>query len=289
MKRLFRLALMTGAVQIVNPAGFSGHGGDGGPTPWIASQVIGAGQARAEAMPRPGPKDSRIQYIPYQRDQVVSLDLSFGTSTMIVFEDDEKIETLAAGDALGFKIEPNKRGNVLFVKPSERGASANLNVLTNKRQYVFFLRSDFRHPRNQIFAVRFTYPDTVMTQADLAEARKRAAEPNLRNLDVANVNSDYAYKGSPANKPSVVFDDGVKTFFRFDGNVPAIFIVDPRRNESLVNFRREGPYIVVDRVNYQWTLRNGEDATCVFNQRLRNVVEPTGLEPYAPRKTGAKG
>jgi type IV secretion system protein VirB9 len=250
--------------------------------------ALSTGQALAEAVPRPGPKDSRIQYIPYQRDQVVSLDLSFGTSTMIVFEDDEKIETLAAGDAMGFKIEPNKRGNVLFVKPSERDASANLNVLTSKRHYVFFLRSGFRHPRQQIFAVRFSYPDTFMTQADLEEARKRVTEPNLRNLDVANANSDYAYKGSPANKPSVVFDDGVKTFFRFDGNVPAIFIVDPQRNESLVNCRREGPYIVVDRVNYQWTLRNGEEATCVFNQRLLNVSEPTGLEPFAPRKVGAK-
>jgi type IV secretion system protein VirB9 len=242
--------------------------------------------ALADTLPRPGPKDSRIRYVAYNRDQVVVIDVTFGASTMIVFEEDEKIETLGAGDALGFKIEPNKRGNVLFVKPAEKDALANLNVLTTKRQYVFVLRSAFRNIRAQVFAVRFTYPDTAMTQQDLEEARRRVSEPNLRNLNVANANTDYAYKGSSANKPSVIFDDGTKTYLRFEGNVPAIYIVDRQRNESLVNFRREGPYLVVDRVNFQWTLRNGEEVTCVFNQRLTNVVEPTGVEPFAPQRVG---
>jgi type IV secretion system protein VirB9 len=240
----------------------------------------------ADTLPRPGPKDSRIRYVAYSRDQVVVIDVTFGASTMIVFEEDEKIETLGAGDSLGFKIEPNKRGNVLFVKPAEKDALANLNVLTTKRQYVFVLRSGFRNIRAQVFAVRFTYPDTAMTQQDLEEARRRVSEPNLRNLNVANANTDYAYKGSSANKPSVIFDDGTKTFFRFEGQVPAIYIVDRQRNESLVNFRREGPYLVIDRVNFQWTLRNGDEVTCVFNQRLTNVIEPTGVEPFAPQRVG---
>lgn len=248
--------------------------------------LLSIGPVLADTLPRPGPKDSRIRYVAYNRDQVVVIDVTFGTSTMIVFEEDEKIETLGAGDALGFKIEPNKRGNVLFVKPAEKDALANLNVLTTKRQYVFVLRSGFRNIRAQVFAVRFTYPDTAMTQQDLEEARRRVAEPNLRNLNVANANTDYAYKGASANKPSVIFDDGTKTFFRFDGSVPAIYIVDRQRNESLVNFRREGPYLVVDRVNFQWTLRNGNDVTCVFNQRLTNVIEPTGVEPFAPQRVG---
>lgn len=248
--------------------------------------LLSIGPVLTDTLPRPGPRDSRIRYVAYNRDQVVVIDVTFGASTMIVFEEDEKIETLGAGDALGFKIEPNKRGNVLFVKPAEKDALANLNVLTTKRQYVFVLRSAFRPIRAQVFAVRFTYPDTAMTQQDLDEARRRVSEPNLRNLNVANANTDYAYKGSSANKPSVIFDDGTKTFFRFDSLVPAIYVVDRQRNESLVNFRREGPYLVVDRVNFQWTLRNGDEVTCVFNQRLTNVIEPTGVEPFAPQRVG---
>ena len=39
-------------------------------------------------------------------------------------------------------------------------------------------------------------------------------------------------------------------------------------------------------MNYQWTLRNGEDAICIFNMRLNNLNEPTGLEPHAPQRIG---
>ena len=68
----------------------------------------------------------------------------------------------------------------------------------------------------------------------------------------------------------------VKTWFRFEGETPAIYIVDADRNESLVNFRTEGPYVVVDRVSRQWTLRNGQNSTCIFNRRVTNCMNRTG-------------
>ena len=34
------------------------------------------------------------------------------------------------------------------------------------------------------------------------------------------------------------------------------------------------------RARSQWTLRNGQEVTCVFNRRLNNLHEPNGLEPY---------
>ena len=246
-----------------------------------------AGPLAAETAPRSGPLDSRIRYVVYNKDDVVDIDASYGASTMIVFDDDERIETLGAGDALAWKVEPNHKGNVLFVKPVEKNASANLNVLTNKRSYVFLLRGDFRPVEKQVFKIVFRYPDEEADKSLMAEAQKRAAEaPNQKAFKAENANTAYGYKGSSVNKPLAVFDDGVKTWFRFDGDVPGIFIVDPDRNESLINSRREGAYIVVDKVNYQWTLRNGDEATCVFNLRLNNVNEPTGLEPYAPQRIG---
>lgn len=246
-----------------------------------------ASTAGAEKAPSFGPRDKRIRYILYDPDQVFRIDASYGTSTMIVFADNEKIETIGAGDALAWKIEPNKKGNILFVKPVDKKANANLNVITNRHQYVFMLTADFRPVSRQIFKVVFRYPDETGADAALLdEARERAANPNLANLDVANTNSNYGYKGSALAKPLVVFDDGMKTFFRFQGEIPAIFIVDRNRNESLVNLRREGDYMVVDKVNYQWTIRNGNEQACLFNLRLNNVDEPTGLDPFAPTTVG---
>ncbi len=242
--------------------------------------------AVAEAVPRPGRVDSRVRDIAYNRDNVTAIDASYGTSTMIELQPGEKIETLALGDSIAWKVEPNRKGDIIFVKPIEKNAQSNLNVVTSKRVYAFILRSNTHPPQSQIYAVRFRFPDDEASEKLLGEARQRAAFPNLKSLNIANANSDYGYKGASANKPLTIFDDGTKTWFRFEGETPSIYIVDADRNESLVNFRTEGPYVVVDKVSAQWTLRNGEDATCIFNRRQSNVREPTGLEPYAPQRVG---
>lgn len=245
-------------------------------------------QANAEEAPRSGPEDSRIRFVTYDQNQVFRIDASYGASTMIVFADDEKIETIGAGDAAAWKIEPNKKGNILFVKPVDKNANANLNVITSKHQYVFLLTSAFRPTPQQVYKIVFRYPDDMgAASADLKKARELAANPNLANLDVANVNSSYGYKGASLLKPVVVFDDGKKTFFRFQGDVPAIYAVDPDRHESVVNVHRESEYIIVDRVNPQWTLRNGLQQTCIFNLRTGNVVVDTGLDPFALKRVPA--
>lgn len=247
---------------------------------------LSAGPAFAEAIPRPGRVDSRVRDVVYNKDNVTAIDATFGTSTMIELQSDEKIETLALGDSTAWKVEPNHKGDIIFVKPIEKAALSNLNVVTDKRIYSFLLRSNIRPPALQIFVVRFRYPEDEANAQLLAAAKERAANPNLKSLNIANANSDYGYKGSSVNKPVAVFDDGTKTWFRFEGETPAIYIVDADRNESLVNFRTEGPYVVVDKVSPQWTLRNGSESTCIFNRRLTNVHEPNGLEPYAPQRVG---
>ncbi len=250
--------------------------------------VVLTSDASAEIAPRPGKADSRIREVAYNPDQVVAINASYGASTMIVLSDDEKVETLALGDSVAWKVEPNHKGNIVFIKPVEKDAVSNLNIVTTKRIYSFLLRSNFEPIAKQIFKVRFRYPEDETDSSLLTAAKERAKFPNQGQFNVANANSDYAYKGSSVNRPAVVFDDGTKTFFRFadDAEIPAIFAVDAERNESLANFRREGAYVVIDKVNFQWTLRNGKESTCVFNLRRDKLNEPTGLEPYTPQRVG---
>ena len=245
--------------------------------------------ASCEEAPRSGRYDVRVRELPYRPDEVVSVNGSYGVSTAIVLGDDEKIETLALGDSVAWKVEPNKRGNIIFVKPVEKDAFSNLNVVTSKRFYSFILRSGFRAPAQQVFKIRFRFPDDQVDGKLISLAKERAAYPNTKNFKVANANNDYAYKGSSLSKPIAVFDDGVKTWFRFapDQETPAMFAVDRDRQESVVNFRKEGPYLVVDKVNFQWTLRNGQEVTCVFNRRLNNLHEPNGFEPYALQRAAS--
>jgi type IV secretion system protein VirB9 len=148
----------------------------------------------------------------------------------------------------------------------------NMNVVTSKRVYTFMLHGDPPgNTRRAVIKLRFTYPEDIADARLLPKAEEMAAGPNLKTAisNQANLNYQYGYKGNADNKPIAVFDDGVKTFFQFGKgkDSPAIFAVKSDNSETLINYRREGDYVVVDKVGRQWTLRNGSVTTCVFNQK----------------------
>src|SRR5579859_6141343 len=80
----------------------------------------------AEAIPHAGRVDPRVRDVVYNKDNVTAIDASYGTSTMIELQQNEKIETLALGDSIAWKVEPNRKGDIIFVKPVEKNAQSNL-------------------------------------------------------------------------------------------------------------------------------------------------------------------
>ncbi|MDJ0450941.1 TrbG/VirB9 family P-type conjugative transfer protein [Methylocystis sp. JR02] len=100
----------------------------------VASSVM------AERAPRPVPADYRIRTVPFEKDNVVMLYGTMGVSTMIVFGEDERIATVAMGDTLAWQAVPDQSKRFLFLKPLDRDAATNMNVVTNKRIYNFVLK-----------------------------------------------------------------------------------------------------------------------------------------------------
>jgi len=250
----------------------------------LVAAVIASWPARAETTPVPGLADPRIRTVTYNANNVVAIDASYGISTMIVLGDAEHIETIAVGDSLAWRVEPNKHGNIIFLKPVAPHAVTDMNVVTDQRLYTFSLRSHEQQPgKAEVYKVKFSYPGEDEDKRLVKEAQALVNDPNRRAFKVKHANTDYGFKGDVALKPVAVFDDGVKTWFQFGGEVPAIFIVDKDRHESLVNYRREKSFLVVDKVNRQWTLRSGELATCIFNLRP-SKSDPTGMEPFGPSR-----
>ena len=99
-----------------------------------------AGAANAETAPRALKADERIRSVVFKKDNVVFLEGTMGVSTMIVFDDEETIATVAMGDSLSWQAVPDQSKHYLFIKPLERDAVTNMNVVTNKRIYNFVLR-----------------------------------------------------------------------------------------------------------------------------------------------------
>lgn len=239
--------------------------------------AAGAPLVRAESVPLAVKADARIRTVPFQKDNIIYLAGMMGVSTMIVFNDDEKIATVAMGDSVAWQAVPDQSRQYLFIKPLEPNAVTNMNVVTSKRVYNFMLTGATPgNTRNAVIKLRFSYPEDAVTARLLATAKENASMPNIKAAlsNPAGLNYDYGYKGAVDNRPTAMFDDGTKTFFQFSGEIPAFFAVKSDGHESLVNFRREGDYIVIDKVANQWTLRNGDVATCVFNLRKTGHRQP---------------
>ncbi|ACI59588.1 Conjugal transfer protein TrbG/VirB9/CagX (plasmid) [Rhizobium leguminosarum bv. trifolii WSM2304] len=249
--------------------------------------------AHGELLARPGRLDPRVRSLPYSAEQVFLVTGTYGLVTTILFGTDEEITQVVAGDTVSWQILTSADRRSLTLKPMEKDAATNLSVVTTKRTYSFDLRvNDSKAMQNQTFKLTFTYPEDAGLKGT-AELWKQAQDaernPNIKNIRRDKVNYDYGFKGNDAAKPLWVFDDGVKTFMKFTGDIPAIFIVDPKRRESLVNYRREADYIVIDKVSRQWSLRYGtEEETCLFNLRTSPADTPAPIEgAVAPKRIGA--
>ncbi|MDH0117629.1 TrbG/VirB9 family P-type conjugative transfer protein [Rhizobium pusense] len=247
----------------------------------------------AELVARPGRLDPRIRSLPYSAEQVFLVTGTYGLVTTILFGADEEITQVVAGDTISWQILTSADRRSLTLKPMEKDAVTNLSVVTTRRTYSFDLRvNDTKAMQNQTFKLRFTYPEDAGLKgtAELwKQAQDAQSNPNIKNIRRDKVNYDYGFKGSDGAKPLWVFDDGLKTFMKFTGDIPAIFIVDGMRRESLVNYRREADYIVIDKVSRQWTLRFGtESETCLFNLRTAPADIPAPIGgAVSPKRIGS--
>jgi len=230
--------------------------------------------SNAVETPAAGRLDPRVTSIVYQPNNVVRVAATYGISTMIIFDEDEKFETIAVGDTSSWDVVPTDKGNILFVKPKAKNVATNMNVVTTKRIYYLELNDFAPEDNKKVFGIRFVYPDKDLNASLRKEAEARAGYPNISEIDKANVNIDYSFSGDAHLKPLMVFDDGKKTFFKFGPKVPAIFSVNSDFSETLRNFRREGEYIVIDGAATQFTLRDGDQWTCIFNLRRPDFGQP---------------
>lgn len=236
----------------------------------IAAACILASSWRLSAETRPQGTviDARVRTLIYNDNQVYKIIAYYGYQTDIELAANESIRTVAAGDTVGWQIV--SAGQHIFIKPMADHARTNLSVITDRRTYIFDLAAQAVTDRwDMSYLVRFKYPQaSVFTSIQPGQKGPR---------NTADFDFNYKIKGAKAIRPSRVFDDGEFTFFQFDnprnGDLPAIFLVTPDNQESLVNYRMDGNYMVVERIGEKFILRSGDDKATVTH-KLRSEPSP---------------
>ena len=230
--------------------------------------------------------DARLVERLYSPDEVVTIQGHTNVQVTIRFEDDEHIENVAIGDSQKWQVTPNRRANLLFVKPLTERAATNMTVVTDKRTYLFDLVASPAN-RNPLYVLSFTYPEEPeeVQQAEAAEVEGpnpvelAAATDPYAVVDPALLNHAWGKRGDRKLLPAAVYDDGNATFLTWPAGtpLPAILIKDHKGDEGPVNYAVRGDVIVVDGVPREIVLRSGEDSATLLNQGPVREPQPRSL------------
>jgi type IV secretion system protein VirB9 len=192
--------------------------------------------------------------------------------------------------------------NQVWIKPKDHATHNNVEIRTDKRDYSLELkvlpdnrlgrwrkppeskglartleqepmyRVIFRHARMEQVNVGSIVGLTTNTDRRKLEAieqemiQERLTEvlPELRNLHY----SMQVLAGGEDIAPSLVFDDGRFTYFRFPPNheIPSIFYISPRGEETRINFHMQDDLAVVQRTGRRFVLRLGAAVVGIWNE-----------------------
>jgi type IV secretion system protein VirB9 len=251
------------------------------------------------------PVDPRLREVLYDPRAVVTVPVKRGVVTLVVLDADEAITEVAAGlggdctkTEAAWCVAAQPGGRNLFVKAkSSASAPNNLAVVTDRRthsfRFVVLADSDPKAPVYRLvvkapatrpaqptrLALRDVAPLMALPAMPPPSPREVIAERLQAKAQVRNSNYSIAEgSGSEDIVPTLVFDDGRFTYFRFPGNreVPVVFHVLGDGSETLVNARMEDDLLVVDRVSRRLMLRSGSAVVGVWNEAFDLDGVPPG-------------
>lgn len=274
--------------------------------------VLASWGARAAELPAPGESDPRVRFVTYKADEVTVVTVARGAVTRLVLGDDERIAAAATGYAadclkpeLEWCVRADVGSNQIWVKPKDNATGNNLEVKTDKRDYSFEFRvlkepalgRDARHAlrADPMYRVIFRYPlqvppmpaNLAMAAVATASAAPQVDDKNVVSERLASAkpqprNWSYSMQVLPGGdeiSPTLVFDDGRFTYFKFPANreVPSIFYIAPDGEEQRLNFHMEGDVAVIQRMGRRFVLRLGQSVVGVWN----DAFDLDGVAPVA--------
>ncbi|EJL20759.1 TrbG/VirB9 family P-type conjugative transfer protein [Novosphingobium sp. AP12] len=245
----------------------------------LRTRALGAAASFAAlALAGPAQADERLVQHAFSDNEVVRIDGKAGVQATIAFGSGEAIENVAVGDSQAWQITPNKRADLLFVKPLEAKARTNMTVVTNRHTYFFDLVASAT--AKPLYMLRFAYKDEPKdaptglaanggAPLDPSEMALAAGDPAAVPADPAALNFAWKRVGVEKLMPSRIYDDGTSTYLLWPDKapVPAILVTNEKGDEGPVNYAVRGATIVLEDVPNAIVLRSGKSRAELVNSR----------------------
>lgn len=208
-----------------------------------------------------------VQVYPWTEGAVYRLYAAPERVSDIALQPGETLISVAAGDTARWAVGDTTSGSGdakrthILIKPYSTGLRTNLVITTDRRVYHLQLEST---SRTAMTAVSWSYPQDEMLAIARARSEAEAAAPAAAGLQLNSLRFGYSIKGDdPPWRPLRAFDDGRQTFIEFPasiaiGEAPPLFVLGPKGEAELVNYRMRGRFYVVDRLFDAAELRLGQ-------------------------------
>lgn len=230
--------------------------------------------------------DNRIRTLAYDPNEIVRILGKPGIQSTIEFGPDERIENVAVGDSSAWQITPNRRANLLFVKPLNAHSRTNMTVVTDRRTYMFDLVAGDKGTA-AIYALKFKYPNEKPVEPEKpVQQAAAAAAPVAATVTADKLHFDWNKKGNDRLFPTRVFDDGSALYLAWSKSspLPAILTQSEDRKEGPVNYRMSGEYIVISPIPANLVLRYGKRSAVLWPSHPITPAQPVSPRTIANRQ-----
>ena len=247
---------------------------------------VDAANSAARIEPTQAGYINAVQVYPFSDGALYQVYAAPGKVTDIALQAGEQFVgsgPVASGDTVRWVIGntesgagPTKRMHILL-KPTAPNLTTNLVINTDRRTYHLELRSD---ARTYMASVSWAYPQDLLIALRAQNALAEAQAPVAMGIDVSALSFRYRVEGdNPPWRPLRAFDDGHQVFIAFpsgiaQGEMPPLWVIGPKGDGQLVNYRVRDNYMIVDRLFAAAELKLGAEP-----QQIVRIVRSGGTQP----------
>lgn len=204
-----------------------------------------------------------------------------GYLTDIQLQPGEEITAILGGDTSRWMIDKTQSGSTsgmrwhVYIKPLKEGIDSNFVITTNRHSYQIQAKSSNWY----VPIISWTYPQETKAAYFRANAEAKRLDDSSLSTGVNSsetLNFKYRIRGNSSWKPTVVYDDGSRTYIKMPEVVnsdalPVLFIKDNKGKLMMVNYRYKNNTFIIDRVFKDAVLKNSQDESVkITNRKPRN-------------------